>query len=458
MRRLRANPAGAFLVSLALAALFLVQASGAQTQEAADSAPRLTLDQALEIAIAGNLELKIAGLEVNKSKWDVAEVKTKRLPALNTYIFGSALLTPVTFTFPPGVFGTFPTIGEVPSKEAKITTPAGTFSVYAAGQASQPLSQLYKVHLAIREKELSSSLDSEKYRAERQNVVKDVKQAYYAILQSQSALRATQASIKQYQELDRVLSERIAQEAVLKSDTLEVKAKLAQEQYKLLELNNDLQTRKEHLNDLLGRDLATAFRTDEVPTMSAAEGDLQTAQQTALAQRSEIRQAQINIQQADYDRRLAKAQYIPDLGVAVHYISPFNVQFVPKNIASAGFEFTWEPFDWGRRKDEVNQKKIVLDQSQLQLKDTQSKVLLDVNNRFRKLQESRVQLAVTQTAQEAATEKLREITQKFGQQSVLLRDVLQQQAAVASSNDDYEQALLAFWTSKADFEKALGED
>ena len=57
-----------------------------------------------------------------------------------------------------------------------------------------------------------------------------------------------------------------------------------------------------------------------------------------------------------------------------------------------------------------------------------------------------------------ANEKLREVNDKFRQSSVLLRDVLQQQAAVANANHDYEQALLAFWTAKAEFEKALGEE
>ena len=456
MGKRSAKAATALFAGLAVVAFLC--APNIRAQDLPDSAPLLTLNQAIEISIADNLTLKIAGLEINKAKFDVAATKTKRLPALQTYLFGSVLITPVNFTFPVGAFGTYKNVGPIPGMEQKITTPAGTLNTYALAQAAQPLSQLYKLHLGIREKELSVDLDSEKYREQRQNVVKQVKQAYYSILQSQSALQAAQASVKQYEELDRVMSEKLSQEAALKSDSMEVKAKLAQERYNVLQLTDQLQSRREQLNDLLGRDLATAFRTEDVPAMAAEESDLRTAQQMALSKRPEIKQAEINVQQADYDRRLAKAQYIPDVAVAVHYTSPFNVEFVPKNIVAAGFELNWEPFDWGRRKDEINQKKIVLDQSQLQLKDVQSKVLLDVDNRFRTLQETRVLLTVAKTAADAATEKLREMTQKFGQQSVLLRDVLQQQAAVASANSNYEQALLSFWTSKAEFEKAVGED
>jgi len=36
--------------------------------------------------------------------------------------------------------------------------------------------------------------------------------------------------------------------------------------------------------------------------------------------------------------------------------------------------------------------------------------------------------------------------------------VLEQEAAVSNANHQYEQSLLAFWSSKANFEKALGEE
>jgi outer membrane protein TolC len=41
---------------------------------------------------------------------------------------------------------------------------------------------------------------------------------------------------------------------------------------------------------------------------------------------------------------------------------------------------------------------------------------------------------------------------------VLLSDVLQSQASLSELNHQYQQALLSFWTAKAEFEKALGED
>jgi outer membrane protein TolC len=250
----------------------------------------------------------------------------------------------------------------------------------------------------------------------------------------------------------------VAQKVVLKSESLDVKAKLAQSKYQVVELNNKLETQKEHLNDLLARDLETDFRTQQVPPVSYQETDLKLAQETALAQRPEIREAQINIKKADDDRKIAKSKYIPDIGAAFHYTSPFNTQILPTNIASLGAEMSWDPFDWGRRRDEVKQKEVTLDQAQVQLQQARSQVLLDVNNHFRQLSQSRASLSVAMAARDAAAEKLREVNDKYRKQDVLLRDVLQQQSALATAENEYEQALLSFWSAKAEFEKSLGEE
>ena len=418
--------------------------------------PELSLSEAIQIALMNNRPAKIAQLDITKADWEVASTKTKRFPAISTYLFGSKNLTSPSFTFKANTFQT-PQGEPVPATDTKIALSSG-FTGYTVAEVAQPLTQLYKIGLAIHEQKLEVDLSREKYQAKRQSVVADVKQAYYAVLQTESALDSASAAVKQYQETDRVVLDYIAQRSVLKSSSLDVKAKLAQAQYQVVQLNDTLQTQKEKLNNLLGRDLDTPFHTEQVPAIQYEEADLKVARQTALTQRPEVKEAEIDTHRAEYDRRLAKAQYIPDIGAAFHYMTPFNTAILPQNIASAGFEMRWEPFEWGRRRDDVKQKETIVEQSKYQLDETRSQVVLDVDNSFRKLAESRSLLAVAEAARAAANEKLREVNDKFRKSAVLLRDVLEQQAAVASADNEYEESLLAFWSAKANFEKALGEE
>ncbi len=425
-------------------------------QQTADPAPELLLSQAIQIALTGNDAVKNAKLDVSKSEWQVTEAKSRRFPETSIELFAAANLNSPTFTYEKGVFGTID--GQPnPSTDVSINLSSG-ITGYASASVMQPLTQLYKINLAVRMQELSVEFSKEQFKGKQQSVVADVKQAYYAILQAESALEAEKALVAQYKETDRVATQYLEQESVLLSDSLEVKAKLAQAQHQLVVSQNNLLTDKEHLNNLLGRDIDTPFRTQSTPPASAEEMDLKVARETALRQRPEVKEAEIDVSRAGVDLKLAKAQYIPDIGGALRYFSPINTQILPQNIVSGGLALTWEPVDWGRRKDKIKQKNLTVEQSNNQLQDTRAKVLLDVDNTFRKLEESRSLIAVAQAARDAANEKLREVSNQFKQSAVLLRDVLQQQATVANANHDYEESLLGLLNATAEFEKALGEE
>lgn len=444
------------LIVLGLAALLGLVTVAALAQDSTEQGPELPLAEAIQIALANNRPVQLAKLDVMKSLLQVAEVKTRRFPMFNTSLLASGDLTSPSFVFKQGSLGNIGTI-PIPTKDTPIPLSHGVTG-YAIANVDQPITQLYQIHLALREEQLSSDKTKQQYKGKQQSAVADVKQAYYAVLQTESAMDAQQALVKQYKETDRLATQYLDQKSILKSESLNAKAQMAQAQQQLIVLRDNLQTQKEHLNDLLGRDIDTPFRTQQVPPETAEEMELKKARQTALEQRPEVKEAKIDIDRAEYDRKLAKSEYFPTVGGAIRYFTPINTELLPTNILTAGVAMNWDPFDWGKRKDNVKQKDLTVQQSQVQFDQVSSQVLLDVDNTFRKLSESRSLLAVAQAARDAANEKLREVNDQFAQNSVLLRDVLKQQAAVASANNDYEESLLAFWSAKAQFEKALGEE
>ena len=212
------------------------------------------------------------------------------------------------------------------------------------------------------------------------------------------------------------------------------------------------------MNQLLGRDVRTDFIVEPVASLSIAEIDLNAARTRALERRPDLREAKLKVEQADLDRRLTKADRIPELSVAVSYSSYFNIDVMPTNLATAGLQFKWEPFDWGRKGKQLAAKTHTVEQARLSLRDAEDRVIVDVNTRFRTLAEKRALLNVAQMAQVASREKLRVKTNQYQVQAALLPDVLQLRAEQADSDDHYQQALLAFWTAKADFENAIGEE
>lgn len=197
---------------------------------------------------------------------------------------------------------------------------------------------------------------------------------------------------------------------------LEMKTSLASGEYEATKLRNALISQKEQLNLLLGRDVRTEFGVAPTAEIAFAEFDLTAAQERAIAQRAEIKEARLKMRQAEYGRRLKKAEAWPEVSLTPGYFSPLGVAVAPRNVAAAGVTVKWEPFDWGRKKREMTEAVKTIEQAGNALGEAEAQVLLDVSNRFRKLQEARALLGVTGAAQASAQEKLRVATNKFKQE------------------------------------------
>jgi len=83
---------------------------------------------------------------------------------------------------------------------------------------------------------------------------------------------------------------------------------------------------------------------------------------------------------------------------------------------------------------------------------------MDVGRRFRALGEAKALLNVRRVGREAAVEKTRVALNRHREQASLLRDVLEARTTLADADAQYQQALLGYWTARADFEKAIGEE
>ena len=156
--------------------------------------------------------------------------------------------------------------------------------------------------------------------------------------------------------------------------------------------------------------------------------------------------------------RRQRAEYIPDVSATFTYASLPNVSFAPQNVLVAGFLLQWQPFDWGQKRHKTESLRDATKQAMLTERDAEQQVLLDVNAKFRALAESRALLDTSALAQEAEREKLRVTTNRYGQKTALLSDVLQQEGAAVQADSDYQKALAAFWKAKASFDRALGRE
>jgi len=443
---------------LTLLTLWLQVGGSASDLHGQGLAPEMPLSEALRQASEANPAIVRIRLEGAKLAEKMAGARTRRLPFFEVSVLAAQQLRDIDFLFSRGLFGQYPGIGPVPAVDTHVVTGQSPTALVVA-QVVQPLTQQHAIGLNLDQLQLQRQINEQKLRAEHQRVIADVKKAYFAVLLTQSGLDATRQGIELYRELDRITQEYFVQKVALKSDRLDVETRLAKTEYDALVLEDQLATQKQQLNLLLGRAVDTQFSVSAADDPGLPGVELTQLRERALEQRPEIREAVLKGKQAELDRRIKRSEAIPEVSLALTYFSPLNFnEMLPTHITSVGILFKWEVFDWGRRGRELAEKSLTIEQAQSGLEEARSLVAIDVEARYRKLQQTRQLLKIAQLGQERSAENVRVVSNKYQQQSSLLKEVLQAQTELERSRFEREQALLSFWMAQADLEKAVGED
>src|SRR5262245_3809924 len=266
----------------------------------------MTLTDAVGIALANSREIRVAELEREKAVAEVKVAEDQRLPVFSIIALGSQPLTQLGITLERGSLGVYPTDGPIPGETTTLTSPLRLgFIGYLS--VAQPLTQQHRIGLGIKLSAVGVEAATEQLRAKRQSTLNEVRRLYYGIAQAESGRRTLHATVEFFRQLDRETSQQVVQRVALQADLLRVKAQLAQAEYELLKMDDPIQTQKEQLNRVLGREVDTPF---DVEPSSAATVDLpplQDAYAEALASRPEIHLAKVQQEKAGLERRIKSA-------------------------------------------------------------------------------------------------------------------------------------------------------
>ncbi len=427
----------------------------AKAQEA--HVPVLTLDDAIAQAAANNTNLKTADLEISRAADDLAANRTRRFANMQIVALGGQLLTKPSVTFPEGSLGVYSATGPIPATGQTIHIARKPVGVIG-GSVMQPLSTQYRLHLQLRA--LSLGVDATRQDREKASleVIDQVRRAYNEVAEAQSALDSLQSSLPYYEESKRLALENRRRETILESDLLGADAQLLKTQNAISDAGDRVASAAEKLNDLMGRDIHTRFRVSAINHANTESQRPEALEARALENRPELKKAQLKAQQADYDARAKKAEYIPEVSVGLTYFTAANfANALPSNIATAGLQLTWEPWDWGRKRQEYAAKRVKEQQAKVAIGETERSVLLEVRNAWRQLETAQRQLALSEAVERAARQKLKEVQEQVKREAVLSKDLFQAQSELASADSQQLQTLAEFWKASADLKKATGE-
>ena len=423
-----------------LAAGLLLAGTWARAAAAQTSAPVMPLSEVIRTALQQNRDLQQAEAEVDKASERIESVRANRLPTFNVSFIEPALLSDLDLRLGP----------------LSLALPRNF--AFALGTVTQPLSQLYDIGLGIKAASVSREVASERLRSARQTVVNEVTRADYACVRAESGLKTARDAVDLFREVERVVGALVEERAALDPDLLDAQVRRARQEHDVLVLEDVLATARERLNVALARDPDTMFAFEPIPLSVPADENVSETKARVLEQRPDIREARLSVELATIDAQLTKASRLPRVGLLVGYVGSINMPLLPGNITAAVVQASWEPFDWGRKSRELAAKALTVHQAETAVTQLESSAVVELSARIRALREARSLVTVTDLGQRAARERLRVMLDRSREQSVLTKDLLQAQVALAEADHAYQDALLAYWEARADYEKAAGED
>ena len=305
----------------------------AQQNAAAVSGEVLTLDQAISLALRDSRQVKNAQLAVGKAGDEVAAARTQRLPSLNVY----SLVSQQLLKHDAGRRLRYerrsrrrPDLLNRHRAQADGDLRRSDSPAAVAAAPHPPGDQAGRVSARGGGRETALA---------EQTTVNQVKQTYYGILQTQSALDSLLEAIRYYRELDRVTADNVAQQVSLKADSLEVKTRLAKTEYEALNLI-------ESTDHSEGAAQQPAGTGRSAPSSGWPRSPMSMASTPTSSWREPARSTSgpncgrrgCKVRQAELERRIKKSEYIPDVSVGFTYMSfrNFGTDAIPKNSASVG--------------------------------------------------------------------------------------------------------------------------
>lgn len=381
----------------ALSVLVLLTGVLAQQQPSA-----LTLQDSIRIALQNSRTLRSVLQDERKAGARVREARGTGLPQLDISANYRRL-----DRVPKAKFPSFdPTTGQFTFNEIEIQP-------IDSGTATVSLSQVIDVSGLVRTATdaalLYSRIATLDVQRTRNEIVLQVKQAFYDVLRAQELVKVAEEALQNAETRRRLAQAAVEAGVSPKLDVMRADAAVAAAQQAVITARNALQLAKAAFNNVLGR------RVDELVELLPADepepevADFSRYLQEALSKRPEMVQANLGVSLAEKQVTAAKRDQLPSVVVRGQW--DFNLKtstFQPREssfttIAALQFKI----WDSGQTLGRIEQARADVDKAKIAIENVREGIALEVRNAYLSLQEAREKVAAAQKGLQAATESLR---------------------------------------------------
>ena len=425
---------GLFL--LAATAFSVCIAAAQETSNTASPPRHITLQEAVQLALKRNHDIRIAGYTVEEKQQAKQVVRSSYFPSIRNDSSFMHLTDTQLIQVKPGSLGLaegtpIPAVDTIINQGGRNLTTSGT-------QITQPLTTLLKIREANNMAQAELRVSREKAQLAGNDVALAVHEVYYKILIAQAHRTATQARIQASEDLQNERVEQVKFGSTWEQDLIDSRAQLLQAKQEILTTDLQLSDLKLKLDDLTGLPLTTALDLDPAVPEFQETCPREQCISDALASHPEILAARAEVEKAEAAVRLAKTDlWVPDVDAYARYSYQENVPFLARNFGTFGVHFGFDVFDSGRKKAVKHEREAQLSEAKENLAKLSDEVDLSVETAYNKLERTQQMLKVSEEVLSLRTE-----SNRVRQQELIRGAALKSQADSTRAQEYDAKALL----------------
>ena len=426
-------------------------------QQTSQNPMRLTLDQAIDLALKQNRSVQLRSLAVYEMQSKKDEARSNYLPQIKAT--GSVLqITEVEgVAIPAGAFGSYPSTGPVPSKPLVIDQGSETWSLGGVG-LEQPLTQLFRIHEANVVAKQDVLVAKTQLDLTQDAIALQIRQLFYNILINQKKLEASQDQLAAAQVKDEESRSDVARGNALEVLALQSKANILQAQQETLTLRLEGEGLRRQFADALGLPVKTPIDLD--PQAGAVAVDIPSradAVTIALDQNQDLKIARQMLVKAQAGLTAARDAYIPDVTALSRYSYQNGVPLLARNFGTFGFSLSYDLFDGGGREAKVQEARTKLRSAQVDVDKLRSEIEVQVEGIYDRIDELKEMVDVAGEVIAVRTESARLADRQFEQNAALSSARSQAQADLANATASLMEANYGLSLAEADLKRATGQ-
>lgn len=412
---------------------------------AADSASqRLTLEEAVKLALKQNPQVLIASLNVAESQQDQISARAGLLPQVGFQV--SDLVRRANLEAALG--------RRIPFFPQQ----AGPFQVFQAGpNFSMPIFDLTLWHRWQASRHTVSATKSQETSVREQLVLLTVSQ-YLGGLRAAAAVRAARSRVELAQALYDQAADLQQNGVGTGLDTLRANVQLQNEKQLLIVAETQLKTVLYGLVRILNLNpQQTVELADEVSFFQTPEFPVAQSLEEAYATRPELKALLARELSLQDSKKAASASRLP----AVSFVGSWAYQGLSLSRSIPTYQYeadvSFPLFTSGRIRAEITKADLELKKVAQQRKDLQDQVALEVKTAVAQLESARNEVSVANLGVDLAKQEVEQARDRFQAGVANNIEVISAQDALARANDNQIGALYRYNQSRADLAHALGQ-